>query len=124
MAAAYLFHICQHHAFADGNKRTAFAATYTFLAINGIQTMSAQTYNLLAQMPELLRMGIDSVRISPQPQHIPAIVAAFDAARRGECGKGVQPDMTGWAADGMVDGYWFGEAGIANHATHNRAALA
>jgi hypothetical protein len=39
-----------------------------FLTINGIQTMSAQTYNLLAQMPELLAMGIDIVRISPQPQ--------------------------------------------------------
>ena len=88
-----------------------------FLAINGIQTMSAQTYNLLAQMPELLKMGIDIARISPQPQHTAAIIAAFDAARRGEV---TQPDMTGWASEGMVDGYWFGEAGIA---THHQAAL-
>ena len=88
-----------------------------FLAINGIQTMSAQTYNLLAQMPELLKMGIDIARISPQPQHTAAIVAAFDAARRGEV---TQSDMTGWASEGMVDGYWFGEAGIA---THHQAAL-
>jgi O2-independent ubiquinone biosynthesis protein UbiV len=95
-----------------------------FLAINGIQTMSAQTYNLLAQMPDLLKLGIDIARISPQPQHTATIVAAFDAARRGECGKGVQPDMTGWASEGMVDGYWFGEAGIVTHATHHQAALA
>ena len=88
-----------------------------FLTINGIQTMSAQTYNLLAQMPELLKMGIDIARISPQPQHTAAIVNAFDAARRGEV---IQPDMTGWASEGMVDGYWFGEAGIA---THHQAAL-
>jgi len=91
-----------------------------FLAINGIQTMSAQTYNLLAQMPELLKMGIDIVRISPQPKHTAAIIAAFDTARRGERGNGIQPDMTGWASEGMVDGYWFGEAGIA---THHQAAL-
>ena len=91
-----------------------------FLAINGIQTMSAQTYNLLAQMPELLKMGIDIARISPQPQHTAGIIAAFDTARRGECGNGIQPDMTGWASEGMVDGYWFGEAGIA---THHQAAL-
>jgi collagenase-like PrtC family protease len=91
-----------------------------FLAINGIQTMSAQTYNLLAQMPELLKMGIDIARISPQPQHTAAIIAAFDTARRSECGNGIQPDMTGWASEGMVDGYWFGEAGIA---THHQAAL-
>ena len=91
-----------------------------FLAINGIQTMSAQTYNLLAQMPELLKMGIDIARISPQPQHTAAIITAFDTARRGERGNGIQPDMTGWASEGMVDGYWFGEAGIA---THHQAAL-
>ena len=88
-----------------------------FLTINGIQTMSAQTYNLLAQMPELIKMGIDVARISPQPQHTAAIVAAFDAARHGQA---LQPDMTGWASEGMVDGYWFGEAGIA---THHQAAL-
>ncbi|MFZ4536498.1 U32 family peptidase [Propionivibrio sp.] len=89
-----------------------------FLAINGIQTMSAQTYNLLAEVPEMLKMGIDILRISPQPAHMPAIIAAFDAARRGEI---VQPDTTGWAAEGMVDGYWFGEPGIN---THHQAALA
>jgi len=27
--------LSQNHPFIDGNKRTAFAATYTFLAING-----------------------------------------------------------------------------------------
>jgi death-on-curing protein len=32
-----------NHPFLDGNKRTAFAATYTFLAINGAQlTATAQ----------------------------------------------------------------------------------
>lgn len=35
-AAAYLFHICANHPFADGNKRAAFAAMDTFLRINGI----------------------------------------------------------------------------------------
>ncbi len=88
-----------------------------FLAINGIQTMSAQTYNLLAEVPEMRKMGIDILRISPQPAHMPEIIAAFDAARRGEA---VQPGMSGWSTDGMVDGYWFGEAGIA---THHQAAL-
>ena len=89
-----------------------------FLAINGIQTMSAQTNNLLAEIPEMLKMGIDIVRVSPQPRHMPEIVAAFDAARRGES---VTPAMSGWAAEGMVDGYWFGEPGIA---AHHQAALA
>ena len=89
-----------------------------FLAINGIQTMSAQTYNLLAEVPEMLTMGINAIRLSPQPKHMPEIIAAFDAARRGQA---VRPDMSGWASEGMVDGYWFGEPGIASH---HQAALA
>src|ERR1700730_9750430 len=34
-AAALWESLAQHHPFVDGNKRCAFAATYTFLAING-----------------------------------------------------------------------------------------
>lgn len=85
-----------------------------FLTINGIQTMSAQSYNLLHEMPEMLAMGIDIVRLSPQQQLMPAIIAAFDAARRGEA---VSPDTTGWNASGLVDGYWFGDAGIVQRHT-------
>jgi len=36
-AAALWESLAQNHPFVDGNKRTAFAATYTFLAINGAQ---------------------------------------------------------------------------------------
>ena len=63
-------------------------------------------------------MGIDIMRISPQPKHMAEIISAFDAERRGEM---TQPDMTAWATDGLVDGYWFGEPGIASH---HQAALA
>ncbi len=80
-----------------------------FLAINGIQTMSAQTYNLLAEVPDMLAMGIDIVRLSPQPHCMAEIIAAFDAVRRGDK---PSPAAREWAPDGMVDGYWFGEAGI------------
>jgi death-on-curing protein len=34
MAAAYAFHICKNHAFADGNKRAALAAMTAFLVVN------------------------------------------------------------------------------------------
>jgi death-on-curing protein len=36
MAAAYLFHLCRNHPFADGNKRTALAAALVFLDANGL----------------------------------------------------------------------------------------
>jgi death-on-curing protein len=34
MAAAYLFHLCQNHAFLDGNKRVGANAAITFLLMN------------------------------------------------------------------------------------------
>jgi death on curing protein len=34
MAAAYLFHLCQNHAFIDGNKRAGANAAITFLLMN------------------------------------------------------------------------------------------
>ena len=37
MAAAYLFHLCQNHAFIDGNKRTAAFVMLLFLRKNGIE---------------------------------------------------------------------------------------
>lgn len=79
-----------------------------FLTINGIQTMSAQTYSLLHLMPELLQLGVEAVRISPQPQHTGAIIAGFDRARRGEA----EVERTDWTEHGLCDGYWFGRAGI------------
>src|SRR5437667_6239445 len=36
-AAALWESLAQNHSFVDGNKRTAFAAMYTFLAINGLR---------------------------------------------------------------------------------------
>ena len=90
-----------------------------FLTINGIQTMSAQSYNLLHEVPDMLQMGIDIVRLSPQKAHFGEIIAAFDAARRGQP---VQADTRGWSECGLVDGYWFGDAGIAHHATAPQGA--
>jgi collagenase-like PrtC family protease len=85
-----------------------------FLSINGIQTMSAQNYNLLHEVPDMLSMGIDILRISPQKAQINEIISAFDAARRGEA---VSPDTRQWSECGMVDGYWFGDPGIVQRHT-------
>ena len=39
-AAALWESLAQNHPFLDGNKRTAFAVTYTFLALNGSRITS------------------------------------------------------------------------------------
>ena len=91
-----------------------------FLCINGIQTMSAQSYNLLHEIPDMLEMGIDIIRISPQKQYIGEIIGAFDAARRGH---EFVADTKNWNASGLVDGYWFGDAGIVQRHTQALAQL-
>lgn len=82
-----------------------------FLTLNGIQTMSAQSCNLLAHVEAMRATGIELVRLSPQLRHMDDIIAAFDAARHGRPHAG--PDSA-WNKEGFVDGYWLGKPGIAH----------
>lgn len=91
-----------------------------FLNINGIQTQSAQTYCLLSQVNEMAAMGIEVLRISPQPEHTPAIVDAFLAALQGRAP--VQVDALKWNPQGLVNGYWFGLPGISAGEAGSRSA--
>ena len=45
-AAAYAFGIAKAHAFVDGNKRTAFVTSVTFLRLNGYQFATSPTDGL------------------------------------------------------------------------------
>jgi death on curing protein len=51
-AAALWESLAQNHAFIDGNKRTAFAATYAFLAINGghVKASAQETYEFISRL--------------------------------------------------------------------------
>lgn len=80
-----------------------------FLTINGIQTQSALTCNLLPEISEISKLGVAALRISPQANHTDRIVQAFAAALRGgENLTDLQPIMP----VGGCDGYWHGEAGM------------
>lgn len=48
-AAALWESLAQNHPFVDGNKRTAFAVTYTFLAINAVRVTAGpeETYRFI-----------------------------------------------------------------------------
>lgn len=84
-----------------------------FLAINGIQTQSALTCNLLDEVPELVALGIDVLRLSPQAQHMHEIIAAFDLRRRGA--SAALPNE--YAPAGWCNGYWHGGAGMDQRAS-------
>jgi death-on-curing protein len=55
-AAALWESLAQNHAFVDGNKRIGFAATYTFLAINGV-TLRASADSAYAFIDRLHQTG-------------------------------------------------------------------
>ena len=62
-AAALWESLGQNHPFIDGYKRTAFAATYTFLAINGARlTAEAQeTYVFVDAIYEANQFSLDKL---------------------------------------------------------------
>src|SRR5947209_13441099 len=60
-AAALWESLAQNHPFVDGNKRTAFAATYTFLAINHahVTAGAGETYIFIATLYEKNQFKFD-----------------------------------------------------------------
>lgn len=84
-----------------------------FLTLNGIQTQSAQTYNLLPELAELRALEVDVLRISPQANGTEAVIEAFAACLRGER----EPVEAAAALNatlpyGACDGYWQGQPGL------------
>lgn len=80
--------------------------------INGIQLQSGLPSNLLGEIDSLRQLQVDVLRLSPQAQGMQQIVAAFDAARKGEQNEAMAALM---AADTeWCNGYWHGEAGMLN----------
>jgi len=83
-----------------------------FLVLNGIQTQSALTHQVLDQLPELARLGVDVLRISPQRNHTMEIIDIFDAARRGAGLEALAQELTGLLPLGACNGYLVGQSGM------------
>ena len=64
-AAALWESLGQNHPFIDGNKRTAFAVTYTFLAINGtrITADAEDIYDFIVSLYETGTFSMDQLAI-------------------------------------------------------------
>lgn len=77
---------------------------YPFLTLNGVQTQSAKTYNLLGEMPQLIADGVDVVRISPQQRGTREFVEQFREA----IGGAIAPV----ASENDCNGFWYGKPGL------------
>lgn len=105
---------CQYRCldYPDGLTLSAQDET-RFLALNGIQTQSAQSCNLLPELGRMRELGVDVLRISPQSRNSQLIIDIFHRCINGELeleegSRRLQRLMP----VGACNGYWHGEAGM------------
>ena len=84
-----------------------------FLALNGIQTQSAQVYDLAHAIPQIRELGVERLRLSPQSGHMNEIIKAYHGALNGELsGLDLEAVLTEHRLTPPCDGYWHGRPGI------------
>lgn len=116
---------CQYRCldFPDGLTLSAQDDT-RFLALNGIQTQSAHTFNLLPDLEEVRALDVDVLRISPQANHTAKVIDIFSRCLVGgiELEAAVEK-LERLVPVGSCNGYWHGDAGMENRAQAAAEAL-
>ena len=87
-----------------------------FLVFNGIQTQSANVYNLVTEVQRMQEMRVDVLRVAPQSSHTGGIVDMFRQVME----KTLSPAdalerMKNMMPGSPCNGYWYGEPGMTWH---------
>lgn len=87
----------------------------SFLTMNGIQTLSADTFNLITQLDQMQQMGVEVVRISPQFSNTEKIIQTF----KDRIDQSIDTDqaldaLCSCSAYQQCDGYWFDQPGMSS----------
>lgn len=84
-----------------------------FLVLNGIQTQSAKVHSLIDAWDDLVALGVDMARISPQAQHTAEVIALYDAVRRQTLsGAQARNALLPLLPAEDCNGYWHGQPGL------------
>ena len=84
-----------------------------FLVLNGIQTQSARVHSLIDAWDELVTLGVDVARISPQSVHTAEIIGLYDTVRSGRTSPAAaRQTLLDWLPDKDCNGYWHGQPGL------------
>ncbi|RRD01845.1 U32 family peptidase [Amphritea balenae] len=75
--------------------------------MNGIQTLSAEHYNLEHQLNRMQEIGVNKVRLSPQREGMSEVIERFASRLKGE-----EPSTISLVNQDHCNGYWFAEPGI------------
>jgi len=85
----------------------------SFLVLNGIQTQSAKTQNLISDINDFINLEIDVLRISPQSTNTQQVIDVFDHCLRGKItSSDAETALQPYIMSGECDGYWHGDAGM------------
>ncbi|MBT6966848.1 MAG: U32 family peptidase, partial [Candidatus Thioglobus sp.] len=87
----------------------------SFLTMNGIQTLSADTFNLITQLDQMQQMGVEVVRISPQFSNTEKIIQTF----KDRIDQSIDTDqaldaLSSCSTYQQCDGYWFDQPGMSS----------
>ncbi|WP_144778050.1 U32 family peptidase [Marinobacter maritimus] len=77
--------------------------------LNGISTLSGSRYDLMREMPDMKKMGVSTVRLSPEHQGMEEVIRRYDQMRRG---KVPATDPLQLVEAPPCNGYWYGKAGM------------
>ncbi|MDM8568697.1 U32 family peptidase [Thiotrichales bacterium HSG1] len=105
---------CQYRCIDYQDGLTLFSQdNKPFLTINGIQTQSAYTYNLLSALPDIISLEVDVLRISPQSFHTERVIEIFkNCLKKPETMSDGMAKLQRIIPMGSCDGYWHGTAGM------------
>ncbi len=85
----------------------------SFLVLNGIQTQSAKTQNLIRDIDDFIELEIDVLRISPQSKNTEQVIQVFDDCLHGKMSSDeMDQALQKYIMSGECDGYWHGQAGM------------
>ena len=93
-----------------------------FLTINGIQTMSYGSQCLLPHHADMVAIGVNILRLSPQLTDMPRIIELHRALLDGQTTLDeALPELARLSTGTPVDGYWLGKPGIEAVEAHCKA---
>lgn len=74
--------------------------------INGVQTQSGSTCNLLEEIPQMQKMGVDIIRVSPQQEGCDQVLREASRIIQGKSQAVELPQLE------YCNGYWYGRSGM------------
>lgn len=84
-----------------------------FLAVNGVQTLSAGAYCLAEELDALREAGVELLRVSPQSKGTVEVLGVLRAAMDGRLGSyDARKALAALAPGRLWDGFWHGRPGM------------